>query len=69
MDIYRQMSGEQRVQIGFDLSAISRSLQTEGIRTRHPEYTEDEIRLALIRINLGDELFRRAYPDAVLIAP
>ena len=69
MDIYRRMSGEERLRIGFEASSLSRRLQAEGVRSRHPEYTEDDVRLAVIRINLGDELFQKVYPDAVHIVP
>ncbi len=34
----------------------------DGVRQRHPEYSEEEVRLAFIRLWLGAELYRRAYP-------
>jgi hypothetical protein len=40
----------------------------EGIRHRHPEYSDEEVRLASIRARLGDELFLKAYPNARLVA-
>ena len=68
-EIYRRMKPEQRLQIGFEASTLSRSVQAAGVRFRHPEYDEDEVRLAVIRINLGDLLFCRVYPNATHIVP
>ena len=39
----------------------------EGIRLRHPEYSQAEITLALIRLTAGEELFRRVAPDATVV--
>ena len=36
---------------------------------RHPECDGEELRLALIRLWLGDELFRAADPDAPELPP
>lgn len=35
-----------------------------GVRVRHPDYSDDEVRLAGIRIRLGEGLFRAVYPNA-----
>ncbi len=43
---------------------MSRQLLASGIRARHPEYTDEQVRLAAIRIWLSPEVFRLAYPDA-----
>ena len=34
-----------------------------GVRLRHPDYSDDEVRLAGIRIRIGEELFRAVYPN------
>jgi hypothetical protein len=36
----------------------------DGVRGRHPVYTEDEVRLTAIRLRLGDALFEAAFPGA-----
>jgi hypothetical protein len=51
------------------LSAETRQLTRAGIRARHPDYTDEEVELALRRILYGDDLFTRAWPDQPLIAP
>lgn len=61
MSVYRRMSPEERLQVGLDLTKLSRRLLEEGVRRRHPEYSEAEVRLATIRAWLGPDLFQRAY--------
>jgi hypothetical protein len=51
------------------LSADTRRLTRAGIRARHPDYTDDEVELAIRRLLLGDDLFRRAWPTRPLLAP
>jgi len=67
--LLQKMTPEQRFQLGLQLSRMSRRLQEEGVRRRHPEYSEEEVRLAVARINLGDELFQKVYPDRLHIVP
>ncbi len=47
----------------FELSDNLRAITEAGIRHRHPEYDEEQVRLALIRAVLGDKLFGRFYGD------
>ena len=47
----------------FELSDNLRAITEAGIRHRHPDYDEEQVRLALIRTMLGDELFNRFYGD------
>ena len=52
---------EGRARMTFELSDNLRLVAEAGIRHRHPEYDEEQVRLALIRHVLGDELFRKYY--------
>jgi hypothetical protein len=45
------------------------SILREGVRRRHPEYDERQIRLAVIRLALPEDLFLEAYPEAKDILP
>ncbi len=63
LEIYRRMSGAERFAVASALSDAAQRIMLDGIRARHPEYTEREAILARARVNLGDELFRRAWPD------
>ncbi len=52
---YRQMTGEERVRIGFDLFKLACEVTRAGIRSQHPEADETAVnrllseRLALAR--------------------
>ena len=61
-DIYQRMSPEKRLEQAFQMSDFVRQTVREGVRARHPEYTEEQIRLAACRLTIGEELFRRAFP-------
>ena len=63
------MSGAEKVTLGWRLSRRVRATLEAGIRARHPEYNDEGVRLAAIRRELGDDLFRLAYPDEPLLDP
>ncbi|HKE17727.1 MAG TPA: hypothetical protein VKB80_22785 [Kofleriaceae bacterium] len=69
LDIYRRMAPEDRLRIGLELTRISRDLLAQGIRARHPEYSDDDVRWALIRAWIGQENFQRAYPGCPQLDP
>ncbi len=69
IDILRRMNSSERLELALELTATSRGLLEQGVRRRHPEYTEDEIRLAVIRILIPEPLFIKAYPHAAGIKP
>jgi hypothetical protein len=48
--------------------AIAR-MEADGVRRRHPDYSEREVFLALARHRYGDELFQAAWPTEPLLAP
>jgi hypothetical protein len=60
--IYRRMTPEQRLHLAFEMTESIRRVAAAGVRARHPEYTERQVLLAVIRLTLGEELFRLAYP-------
>ena len=59
----RRLGLEGRARMTFELSDNLRAVTEAGIRHRHPDYDEEQVRLALIRAMLGDELFDRFYGD------
>lgn len=63
------MGANQRLQTALRLSDDLRRLTAAGIRRRHPDYTEGQVRWAMLRRALGDELFAEAYPNAPRIRP
>ena len=69
IDVFRQMAPEQRLKTSIQLSQISRKLLAEGVRKRHPEYDEQQVRYAVFRLLLPYELYKVAYPKAKEILP
>ncbi|MCD4783168.1 MAG: hypothetical protein K8T10_04970 [Candidatus Eremiobacteraeota bacterium] len=61
--IYKKMSGSQRVKLAIEASDALRETVKAGVRQRHPEYDEEKVKLAALKLSIGDELFRKAYPD------
>ncbi len=68
-DIFRNMSEDQRQQRAAELIRSCRELQEQGVRIRHPNYTDDEVRIAAIRMRLTEELFQKAYPEFLHLVP
>ena len=67
--IYRRMTPDQRTWAAAEMSTMARAITLDNIRARHPEYVEHQARMALYRLLVGDELFRRAWPAEPLLAP
>ncbi len=65
-EVYRSviaaMTPARRVEMAFELSEWGRELARAGIRSRHPDYTERQVSLALFRLLYGDDLFHQVYP-------
>ncbi len=68
-EIYRRLGGRGRLDIVFRLNGTVRRLATSGIRARHPDYTDAQVRLAHARLLLGDSLARAVWPDHELVDP
>ena len=60
--VWRGMTCDQRVAMAFELSENVRQIAAEGVRQRHPDYSDEEVRLAVIRLQLGEESFQAAFP-------
>lgn len=60
--VYRRMTPERRLRLACQMSDSIRTLSATGVRARHPEYSDRQVTLAVIRMTLGEDLFRRAYP-------
>ena len=58
----RRLGMTGRARMVFDLSDSLRGVLEAGVRHRHPEYDEDQVRLAALRLAVGEELFGRAFP-------
>ena len=69
LDVYRRLGGAGRLAIVFRLNALVREAAAAGIRRRHPDYTDEQVRAALMRLRLGDDLMRRVFPERDLVDP
>jgi len=66
-EVYRRMSPARRLQLIFEMNENLRELLAAGVRDRHPDYTEAQVKLAVIRLWLGRDLFTRAYPGQHIV--
>jgi hypothetical protein len=49
IDVYRRMTGQQRLQIAFDLSQLSRELVRSNVRNHHPDWTDEQVEQEVVR--------------------
>ena len=49
LEVYRRMTGAQRLKIALDMSEFVRECAKSRIRKRHPEMTEEQVARELIR--------------------
>ncbi len=61
-EIYRKMGTSGRFRAGLDLCEEVRTGLLAAVRARHPEYDDETLRLATVRLLLGEELFREVFP-------
>ena len=61
--ILRKIGMASWARMAIELSDGLRSIIESGVRQRHPDYDENMVRLAALRIAIGEELFHQAYPD------
>jgi hypothetical protein len=54
-ETFRRMTPEQRLAVAAEMSDEIRAIAESGIRQRHPDYSDEEIRAALVAILLGRE--------------
>jgi hypothetical protein len=50
LEIYRAMSGEQRILLAFEMSLFARELAREGVRRDHPDWPEARVARELLRL-------------------
>ena len=54
LDIYRSMSPIQKLNIAFELADTSRALLEAGVRRQYPQYSEDQVHEAILKLWLRD---------------
>lgn len=56
--VLRRLPPGRRLQQVFEINALVRAMALAGERSRHPEHTDEQLRVAVVRRALGAELFR-----------
>jgi hypothetical protein len=46
---YRRMTPQQRLQIGFRLYALTRTLVRQGVKHQHPDWDEEQVEQEVLR--------------------
>jgi Rv0078B-related antitoxin len=59
-EAFRRMTPEHRLALAAEMSDEIRAVAEAGIRRRHPDYSDEEVRAALVEILLGRENVERA---------
>jgi hypothetical protein len=65
LEVQRRMSPDEKFARALEWSAVVRGFAEAGLRERFPEADDHEILLRYARMTLGEELFRKAYGDAL----
>ncbi len=68
LDVLRRLTPAQRAQLTVEMSEQSFEIARRGVWRRHPEYDDEDTRLAMLRLLQGDDVVLRIYPDEPLRA-
>ena len=49
IEIYRRMTGQQRLQIAFELADLCRELARCGVLSQHPDWTDEQVEHEVVR--------------------
>ncbi len=63
-EILRRLDMNARANITFQLSNNLRQTVEAGVRHRHPDYNEEQIKSEVLRLMVGERLFRQVFGDA-----
>lgn len=59
LDALRRLDGPTRLEMACAMSDDARAISEDGIRNRHPEWSEGEVHHALLDLMLGPDLARQ----------
>jgi hypothetical protein len=66
---HRAMSPGERIDLALAMSEDALAIAASGIAARHPEYGDEDVRRALLRLRWGDELYLAVFPGERLPDP
>jgi hypothetical protein len=64
----RSLTGQEKVRMALEMTETANQICKQGIAHRHPNYTEEEIHFAFLRIIWGHELFAQVHPSGPFLA-
>ena len=59
LDALRRLDGPTRLEMACRMSDDARSISEAGVRHRHPEWSDSEVRRALLELMVGADLARQ----------
>ncbi len=62
-EILRRLGIEARAEMTFQLSDSLRRTVESGVRHRHPDYNEERVKREVVRLMIGERLFREVFGD------
>jgi len=65
-EILRKLTPSQRAGIVFEMSDNLRATVEAGVRHRHPDYNDEMVREAVLRLTLGEDLFSEVFPGSTI---
>jgi hypothetical protein len=60
-EVFRRMAPSRRLLLALKMSDTLQGIAAAGVHSRHPAFSEEQVRLAVVRLTLGEELFQQAY--------
>ena len=61
LEILRRIGIEGRAAMTFELSGSLRQIVRDGVRLRHPDWDEAQVKQEVLRIVLGDPLYNEVF--------
>lgn len=58
----RRLSPDKRARMVVQLSDTIRATALAGVRKRHPEYDEQQVQYAVLRLMVGEDVFHQMFP-------
>ncbi len=63
IEILRRMGPEARLKMAFNLSNNLHSIVEAGVRERHGDYDEQQIKKEVLRLMIGDRLYLEVFGE------